>query len=65
MEADISGNFSGNSGDNNVFGSNNITNLNTGNLNHVTNLGRIYQGCVFGAGNRGIIDFYERCPAKI
>ncbi|CUS12357.1 unnamed protein product, partial [Tuber aestivum] len=47
--ADISGNFSGNSGDHNVFGSNNIGSLNTGNLNHVTNL---YQGCVFGAGDK-------------
>ncbi|CUS12762.1 unnamed protein product, partial [Tuber aestivum] len=46
IQGDIRGDFSGNSGDHNVFGSNN----NTGNI--AGNHGTIYQRCVFGAGGR-------------
>ncbi|CUS15458.1 unnamed protein product, partial [Tuber aestivum] len=51
--ADTSGNFSGNLGDHNVSGSNyNNNNINTGNLSSVTNIGTIYQRCVFTAGGK-------------
>ncbi|CUS07624.1 unnamed protein product [Tuber aestivum] len=46
MQAGISGDFSGNSGDHNVLGNNN------NNLNSVTNFGQIYHGCVLRAGGR-------------
>ncbi|CUS11368.1 unnamed protein product [Tuber aestivum] len=52
-QADISGDFSGNSGSRNVSGSHNNNNrINTGNLNNFTNNGQVYHQYVFGAGER-------------
>ncbi|CUS11371.1 unnamed protein product, partial [Tuber aestivum] len=47
----ISGKFSGNSGDNNVSASYN-TDINLRYLNNAANLGTLYQGCVISAGDR-------------
>ncbi|CUS07626.1 unnamed protein product, partial [Tuber aestivum] len=54
----ISGNCSGNSGDYNVFGSDN------NNVTNITSFGRIYHGCVLRAEGRGITNFPERLPAS-
>ncbi|CUS06658.1 unnamed protein product, partial [Tuber aestivum] len=46
------GDFSANSGDYNVFGSNNNNNVNTGYQNNFTNNGQVYHQYVLGAGER-------------
>ncbi|CUS15457.1 unnamed protein product [Tuber aestivum] len=61
--ADISGNFSGNSGDHNVYGSNyNNNNIITGNSSSITNIGPIYQGCAFRTGDREAYRPYRIIP---
>ncbi|CUS09290.1 unnamed protein product, partial [Tuber aestivum] len=61
----IRGDFSGNSGDHNVFGSfNNNNNVYTGYLNNAANHGTIYQGCVFGAEGREATGRYRIIPYR-
>ncbi|CUS08751.1 unnamed protein product [Tuber aestivum] len=52
MQADISGDFSGNSGDHPIPGSGSNNNMNTGYLTNVSHLRTTYQACPSRAGDR-------------